>query len=53
MNFKKVQPNMNDAATQAGEGDGDDDDSIPEEPEDERNRRYLNAEMKYQIQNYG
>ena len=45
MNFKKVAPNKNDAATQAGEGDGDDDDSIPEESEDERNRRYLNAEM--------
>ncbi len=36
---------MNDAATQAGEGDGDDDDSIPEESEEERSRRYLNAEM--------
>ena len=44
MNFKKVEPNMNDAATQAGEGD-EDDDSIPEESEEERNRRYLNAEM--------
>ena len=33
MNFKKVEPNKNDAATQAGEGeeDEDDDDSIPEE----------------------
>ena len=45
MNFKKVEVNKNDAATQAGEGDGDDDDSIPEESEEERNRRYLNAEM--------
>ena len=45
MNFKKVEPNKNDAATQAGEGDEDDDDSIPEESEEERNRRYLNAEM--------
>ena len=45
MNFKKVEPNKNDAATQAGEGDGDDDESIPEESEEERNRRYLNAEM--------
>ena len=45
MNFKKVEPNKNDAATQAGEGDGDDDDSIPEESEEERNWRYLNAEM--------
>ena len=43
MNFKKVEPNKNDGATQAGEGDGDD--SIPEESEEERNRRYLNAEM--------
>ena len=45
MNFKKVEPNKTDAATQAGEGDGDDDDSIPGESEEERNRRYLNAEM--------
>ena len=51
MNFKKVEPNKNDAATQAGEGDGDvdddddDDDSIPEESDQERNRRYLNSEM--------
>ena len=45
MNFKKVEPNKNDAATQSGEGDGDDDDSIPEESEEERNWRYLNAEM--------
>ena len=45
MNFKKVEPKKNDAATQAGEGDGDDDSSIPEESEEERNRRYLNAEM--------
>ena len=29
MNFKKVEPNKNDATTQAREGDGDDDDSIP------------------------
>ena len=45
MNFKKVEPNKNDAATQAGEGIDDNDDSIPEESEGERNRRYLNAEM--------
>ena len=45
MNFKKVEPNRHDAATQAGEEDGDGDDSIPEESEEERNRRYLNAEM--------
>ena len=46
MNFKKVEPNKNDAATQAVEGDEDsDDDSIPEESDQERNRRYLNAEM--------
>ena len=45
MNFKKVEPNKNDAATQAGEGDGDGDDSIPEESEEGRNRRFLNAEM--------
>ena len=34
MNFKKVEPNKNDAATH-----------IPEESEEEMNRRYLNAEM--------
>ena len=46
MNLKKIEPNMNDAATQAGEGDEeDDDDSIPEESDQERNRRYRNAEM--------
>ena len=55
MNFKKVEPNKNDAATQAGEGDeeeeeeddddDDDDDSIPEESDQERNRRYLSSEM--------
>ena len=56
MNFKKVEPNKNDAATQAGEGDGDgdgdgddddddDENSIPEESEGERNRRYLNSEV--------
>ena len=45
MNFKKVEPNRNDAATQVGEEDEDDDDSIPEESEEERNRRYLNSEM--------
>ena len=46
MNFKKVEPNKNDAATQAGEEDGDDDDdSIPEESDQERNRRYLSSEM--------
>ena len=33
MNFKKVEPNKNDAASQAREEDGDDDDSIPEESE--------------------
>ena len=42
LNFKKVEPNKNDAATQADEVDGDDDD---EESEQERNRRYLTAEM--------
>ena len=55
VNFKKVEPNVNDAATQAGEGDeeeeddddddDDDDDSIPEESDQERNRRYLSSEM--------
>ena len=47
MNFKKVEPNMNDAATQAGEGgeEDDDDESIPEESDQERHRRYLSSEM--------
>ncbi len=37
---------MSDAATQAGEGDEeDDDDSIAEESDQERNVRYLNADM--------
>ena len=47
MNFKKVEPNMNDAATQAGdrEEDDDDDGSIPDESDQERNRRYLSSEM--------
>ena len=51
LNFKKVEPNKNGAATQAGEGDDDDDDddddedSIPEESDPERKRRYLSSEM--------
>ena len=45
MNFKKVETNKNDAATQAGEGDEDDDDSMPDESDQERNRRYLKSEM--------
>ena len=45
MNFKKREPNRNDAATQVGEEDEDDADSIPEESEKEKNRRYLNSEM--------
>ena len=46
LNFKKVEPNKNDAATQAGERDEDNDDSIADESEGERNRRYLNDSMQ-------
>ena len=43
--LQEAKPNKIDATTQVEEGDGDDDDSIPEESDEDRNRRYLTSEM--------